>query len=104
MCRLRHALYGLKEALLWWFLYIFEHMRKLGFEAVDGEPCLLRKGSILILIYVDDCAIAAPTQAEIDTTKQQFSEACDLKSMGTIEGYLGFEIVRDRPNRRLYLH
>ncbi|MBE3046501.1 hypothetical protein IMZ48_29025 [Candidatus Bathyarchaeota archaeon] len=72
--------------------------------AINGEPCLLQRGDVLILIYVNDYAIAAPTQAEIDTTREQLREACDLKNIGTIEGYLGFEIVRDRANRKLWLH
>lgn len=79
-------------------------MQELGFEALDGEPCLLRKGDILILIYVDDCCITAPKKDQIDATKEDLNRTYDLKNIGPLREYLGFEIIRDRPNRKLFLH
>ena len=56
------------------------------------------------LIYVDDCAVAAPSDAEIDEVKEMLKQACELKSMGPVRDYLGFQIIRDRANKVLYLH
>jgi hypothetical protein len=40
VCRLNRALYGLKEAPLYWFLTICPVMKKLGFEPFDSDLCL----------------------------------------------------------------
>jgi len=42
VCLIKKALYGLKPAPLWWFRHIARKMKALGFEQVDGAPCLLR--------------------------------------------------------------
>ena len=78
-------------------------MKKMGFELVNGEPCILRKGDIYILLYVDDCLIAAPTLVETETITDQLRGACDLKNIGPLSQYLGFQITRDRANKKLYL-
>ncbi|MBE3047287.1 hypothetical protein IMZ48_33160 [Candidatus Bathyarchaeota archaeon] len=105
VCLLHKALYGLKEAPLWWFLYITKHIRALGFVPVDREPCIMRRGGVLVMIYVDNCAIAClKGTGEIAVVREQLREACGLKNIGPLANYLGFEIIRDRPNRTLYLH
>lgn len=103
-CRLNNALYGLKEAPLWWVLYIMGEMKKYGFRSVDGEPCLLiHDDSTIILIYVDDCCIAAPTTNQVSKAKDMLKKACGMKDLGPIDQYLGYEIQRDRVNRRIYV-
>ena len=70
-------------------------MRSLGFEPINREPCIMRKGSILVIIYIDDYAIAAPTKAEIAETREQLRRACNLKTISPLAKYLGFEIIRN---------
>ena len=45
-------------------------MRSLSFEPINREPCIMRKGRILVIIYVDNYAIAAPIKAEIAETRE----------------------------------
>ena len=51
---------------------------------------MLRKGDIIILLYIDDCAIAALTNTNIDKVSTILAIACDLKSIGPIKDYLSF--------------
>ena len=81
-------------------------MHSYGFSPIDGEPCILKNDTTgtLILLYVNDCALAAPTMNAIMRTQEALKEACDLKSMGPLKEYLGFQIVRNRVNRTLDVH
>ena len=51
---------------------------------------MLRRGNIIILLYIDDCAIAALTNAEIDEACDMLKKAYNLKAIGPINEYLGF--------------
>ena len=51
---------------------------------------MLRKGDIIILLYINNCAIAALTNTNINKVCAILKKACNLKSIGPIKDYLGF--------------
>ena len=61
VCRLRHALYGLKQAPRAWFAKFSSTISCLDYIASHNDSALfLRrtdKGTILLLLYVDDMII-----------------------------------------------
>ena len=67
VCRLKNALYGLRRSALYWFKTLAPIMRKLGWEPFDSDICLFNheKFGALLILYVDDLLIAAPTVNDI---------------------------------------
>jgi Reverse transcriptase (RNA-dependent DNA polymerase) len=69
------GLYGLKESARWWYDTTIPVLKKLGFEHLEVDLCVFKHeklGSLLIL-YVDDMRIAAPTNADIDNVQRLLS-------------------------------
>ena len=57
VCRLKKALYRLKQAPRAWYSRIDVYLLENGFEKCEGEPTLYIKekyGNMLIVLYVDD--------------------------------------------------
>lgn len=105
VCRLLKALYGLPASPLWWFEMATEAMSKIGFEPLCIELCIFRKktGALLIL-YVDDMIIAAPTTKEVDQIGADLSEVFELKALGEARQFLGLELKRDRKNKVIFIN
>ena len=72
MSRKTHALtlirnvYGQKQAIRVWNQYMDKGMRDIGFTPGAFDPCLYYRGSVLFLIYIDDCIVFGPTAETID--------------------------------------
>ena len=104
VCKLNKALYGIKEAPLWWLRKATKVMKKLGFEQLTVDSCIFVRGDVILILYVDDKAVAAPTQAEVTAVGEEIGKEFEIKSLGTVKSFLGIQFVRDRPNRRIYMH
>ena len=103
VCRLRKALYGLKQSPLLWYDTITTHLRQQGWEPIPGDECVFQKGDALLVVYVDDLAIAAPTAREIDSVALHLSSAFELTDLGPIHHYLGCRIIRNRAKRLIWI-
>ncbi len=71
VCRLRKALYGLKEAPRLWHEHIDKFLGTLKFERSENDPNLYilqpsASDPVHILLYVDDLLIASRSRTEID--------------------------------------
>lgn len=64
--RLIKSLYGLADAPKMWSDHLRETLLDMGFVPSAFDPCLLLRKDMMIVVYVDDCGVAAKTQAEID--------------------------------------
>ena len=69
--KLRKSLYGHKVAPLLWFKYISKAFEELGLKQSEYDPCLWYKDDMMLVQYVDDCGIAAPSKDIIDRFVQQ---------------------------------
>ena len=67
MSRKTHALklvrnvYGQKQAGHIWNKYMDQGMKEIGFKPSSFDPCLYYQGSIIFLVYIDDCIVLVPT-------------------------------------------
>jgi hypothetical protein len=104
VCRLNRALYGLKEAPLYWFLTICPVMKKLGFEPFDSDLCLFynKKLDTYVVLYVDDLLVSAATAELIYETRDQLKEFFQLKDLGEAKTFLGYEIHHDKVNKTIH--
>lgn len=53
---------------------------------------------------MDDLLLLSPYLAEISNLKKQLGDRFCMRDMGPISWYLGMEVIRDRPNRTLYIN
>lgn len=105
VCLLRKALYGLRKSPLWWFKTITPILQNLGFEPLDADLCLFKdeKRRCILILYVDDMLVAAPTKETVFHVKEQLQSVFEVKDLGEVKDFLGFTVIRDRSNRRIYL-
>ena len=83
-------LYGLKDAGRPWFEHLIDGLIHIGLAATSNDPCILIKGSDIIILYVDDCIIMLPTKAEADRIFDEIEQrGYKIIEEGTMEEYLG---------------
>jgi hypothetical protein len=103
--QLDKALYGLKQSPRLWQLKLRKEMKKLGFFTLSADQSIYRhtQNGLILVTYVDDFNLIGPQGEELKKVKQDLSKVFDISDMGPCQYYLGIRVVRDRPNRRLYL-
>ena len=97
VCHLRRALYGLKQAPRAWFAKFSSTISHLGYMASHYDSALfLRrtdKGTILLLLYVDDMIITGDDLSGIQELKAFLSQQFEMKDLGHLSYFLGLEIT-----------
>ncbi|KAE8180888.1 hypothetical protein CF336_g9117, partial [Tilletia laevis] len=103
VCRLLRTLYGLKQSGRYWYHTLRDKLLEASFKQLKSEPCLFHKttsqGPVIILIYVDDVAIAAPTEEMINEIKTQFTSWFKMTDNGPLTSMLGIRINRSKCGR-----
>ena len=73
VCHLRHALYGLKQAPQAWFAKFSSTISRLGYMTTHYDSalflCRADKGTILLLLYVDDMIIISDNLSAFKNSK-----------------------------------
>ncbi len=64
--KLKHNLYGCKQAAHNWFLHLSSSLQKEGFQQSACDPCLFLRKDCIIIIYTDDCIVFAKEDSSID--------------------------------------
>ena len=104
-CYLRRALYGLKQAPRDWFAKFSSTISHLGYMVSHYDSALfLRltdKGTILLLLYVDDMIITDDDLSGIQELKDFLSQQFEMKDLGHLSYFLGLEITHSTD--RLYI-
>ncbi len=107
VCKLKKALYGLRQAPRAWHNRLAKELEKMGFQPSDADPGLwLQRGDggrILMIVYVDDLLVAGRTEAEVKAIKKQIKEIFDARDLGEAKYFLGMEIERNRINKTIKL-
>ncbi|KAE8212989.1 hypothetical protein CF319_g9212, partial [Tilletia indica] len=103
VCRLLRTLYGLKQSGRYWYHKLRDRLLDAQFQQLKSEPCLFfkktEKGPIIILVYVDDVAIAAPTEEMVSEIKNQFTSWFKMTDNGPLTSMLGIRIHRSKCGR-----
>ncbi|GFF60834.1 hypothetical protein IFM51744_10503 [Aspergillus udagawae] len=103
VCKLRKALYRLKQAPRILYQTLTNFLRNLGFEPISADLGIFIRSNIYIAVYVDDLLIVGPSVAEIKKIKWSLRNRFQMTDLGPCSYYLGISVRRDRQNRTLYL-
>lgn len=107
VCRLKKAIYGLKQASRQWNKKLDQALKQIGFHQSTMDPCVYfhinGHKRTYIGVYVDDSMVFSN-----DTELKQFLKAelfrrFDMKDLGEAKFCLGLRINRDRENGIIYL-
>ena len=89
--------YGQKQAGRVWNKYMDLGMREIGFKPSKFDPCLYYRGSVVFLVYIDDCIIFGPTNdsieqvvADLRASSRQFT----VDDQGDVGDFLGIQVQK----------
>ncbi|KAE9323261.1 hypothetical protein PF008_g17414 [Phytophthora fragariae] len=105
VCMLLQSLYGLKQASRVWNETIDKHLKSMGFEPADADPCVYTRGEgedeCIVCLYVDDMLIVSRQKTVIASVKAGIAEKFRIKDLGRARFILGIEIDYDMERRTL---
>ena len=92
--RLKKELYGLRQAPKLWFDEMNRFLLDLSFVASPADPNQYRKGSVILLLYVDDILIIEnmPGSQEGNRVKNLLSQRYKMMDLGVAQRSPGIEI------------
>ena len=97
VCHLWHAFYGLKQAPWAWFAKFNSTISHLGYISSHYDSALFLhctdKGTILLLLNVDDMIIIGDYLNGIQKLKDFLSQQFEMKDLGHLSYFLGLEIT-----------
>jgi len=107
--RLKKALYGLKQAGWQWKKHLHQVMTKLGFTHVMADDCLYvlwehNKIVLMVLIYVDNMAIAGKGIPGVVLFKQNLSKDFEITDLDELKFILSILVTWDHSNCLIYLN
>ncbi|XP_078160139.1 uncharacterized protein LOC144555617 [Carex rostrata] len=97
VCKLKKAIYGLKQSPRAWYAKLSFSLLKNNFIKSTADSSLFVKQSqnyiIIILVYVDDIIITGNNDEEINKVKLYLKNEFDIKDLGKLSYFLGIEIA-----------
>jgi hypothetical protein len=104
VCKLGKALYGLKQAPRAWHSDIDAFLLSIGFTNSKTDPNLYISPEVLLILYVDDILIFARSITALKGAKSQLFTKYAMTDLGEVQQFLGLQIQRNRPARKIYIH
>jgi Reverse transcriptase (RNA-dependent DNA polymerase) len=107
VCRLRKTLYGLKQSGRRWYQKLVEIMTlHLAVSRCNVDQAVFfhrnGQGSMIILVHVDDCTIAASSKQLIGHFKAKILERVEITDLGELHWLLGIEVRRNRERHTIH--
>jgi hypothetical protein len=107
VCRLRKAIYGLKQASCQWNLQFHGVLTGLGFKRTYADAgiyvCHQQEGDgpLFVILYVDDITILGASLQAVQRLKSDLSACYEMSDLGEIESYLGIRITCNCSHKQL---
>lgn len=108
VCKLKKALYGLRQAGREWNRKVTEIILSMNFQRCQTDNCVYfqRDGDCIVIIalYVDDMILAASTKEKINEIITKLNNEVEADDRGPISFYLGMQIERDGERGSIRIH
>ncbi|KAK2068839.1 hypothetical protein P8C59_003455 [Phyllachora maydis] len=104
--KLSKALYSLKQSPREWQDKLEILLKSLGYLPLISDPRVFynAKTCHFIVTYIDDCLFIGPNIGYITDLKKRLNKVYAIEDLGPAAYFLGVQIIRNRPNRRLWLN
>ncbi|KAK2066324.1 hypothetical protein P8C59_000153 [Phyllachora maydis] len=104
--KLSKALYSLKQSPREWQDKLKILLKSLGYLPLISDLGVFynAKTCHFIVTYIDNCLFIGPNIGYITDLKKRLNKVYAIKDLGPAAYFLGMQIIRDRPNRRLWLN
>ena len=107
VCKLKKAMYGLKQAARSWYLKADKVLKRLGFSNFADEPCVYTKTTdktvIIVALYVDDFFVIYNSDQEKMDLVNALNLEFEIKDLGEAKSCLGITLKRNWENKSLIL-
>ena len=107
-CKLKKAIYGLRQSRRAWYKDIDATFEREGFTRSHADHSLYikqtSKSLLIVIIYVDDLIILASDMDMMKGLKFKLEEEYDMSDLGELHFFLGVHIERDRAARTITMH
>ena len=100
--RLKRCLYGHPLSGHIFIESLLRHLRARGWTELPGVPAVMRRGSCLVCVYVDDLCAAGP-QAELAALWDEIRARFPIGTVGPCSEFLGMQISRSRDEKFRYI-
>jgi len=99
------ALYGFPFSPLLWNDEIKGTLVKLGLYPIPGVNCVYSNKFLTVIFYVDDFVLVYPKKYRnyANEFERNLMAKYNIRKLGELEHFLGIRVIRDRPNRKLWL-
>ena len=88
--RLRKNVYGNKEGGRAWYEHLWRGLQHLHFERSSVDRCVFYRGTVIMLVYVDDCILMGPNKEDIDRVFHDLKQAgYGVEDEGDLSDFLG---------------
>lgn len=98
VCRLKKAIYGLKQAARSWYKTIEPALLAMGFKKSINEPCIFYKNwenqLVIVTVYVDDLLIFSTCKELTEEVRAALGKKFEVHSLGPLRSYLGIRFTR----------
>lgn len=98
VCHLKRSLYGLKQASRQWNAEFTKYLISFGFIQSHADNFLFTynssKGSLILIVYVDDPLISAIFETLIHELKSSLHTTFTIKDLGHAKYFLGLKVAR----------
>lgn len=97
ICKLKRAIYGLKQASRAWYIELKNYLLFMGFSISKSDDSLFIFHSyditVYILVYMDDIIITGSHTTAVRQVIQGLSSRFSLKDMGLLNYFLGVQVL-----------
>ena len=105
--RLKHGMYGLKQAARQWYKWISEALMRRGFKKLQTDENVFIKDNffdeITVTVYIDDMKVLCKDIECIQAFKNDIGSEFKINDMGPVSYYLEIKITRNCKNWMLSL-
>ena len=102
--RLIRSIYGTRQAAINWYKPFDEILMRLGFTRSSVEAGIYMRGTLILLIWVDDI-LSIGEKTDVEKIGREIKKELNIKDLGDLkEGtFLGMTVRWERDKRRIYL-